>query len=77
MIRYRSAIWTSAGRCGRPELEDAVAAAQMAMTEASEAVLDGFQIQTEAKVIRYPERYMDERGREMWTTVWEIMKELV
>ena len=60
-----------------PELEDAVAAAQMAMTKASEAVLDGFQIQTEAKVIRYPERYMDERGREMWTTVWEIMEELV
>ncbi len=57
------------------ELEDAVAETQLAMAEASEVVLNGVQIRTEAKVIRYPDRYMDERGREMWTTVWEIVRE--
>jgi hypothetical protein len=30
-----------------------------AMDEAARAVLDGFPIQTEAKIVRYPDRYMD------------------
>ena len=46
---------------------------QDAMAEASELVLGGFPLRTDAKVVRYPERYMDERGRPMWEEVCRIM----
>jgi hypothetical protein len=39
------------------------------MRRASEVVLGGFPLRTEAKVVNYPNRYMDERGRKMWDTV--------
>jgi len=37
-----------------------------AMVEASRIVLDGFELGTDAAVVRYPDRYMDKRGRVMW-----------
>jgi len=58
------------------DLEDAVRSAQKAMSDASEVVLDGFRLRTDAKLIRHPERYEDERGREMWKTVWDILSEI-
>jgi hypothetical protein len=39
-------------------------------------VLDGFRLRSEAKMIRHPERYEDERGARMWATVWEILDEI-
>jgi DNA polymerase family A len=39
------------------------------MAEASRAVLDGFEIRTDAKSVKYPDRFMDERGRVMWQKV--------
>lgn len=59
-----------------PELDAAVATAQAAMAEASRIVLAGFELRTEAKLVRYPDRYEDERGRQMWDTVWQIIGEL-
>ena len=44
------------------------------MAEASRAVLDGFELGTDAKVVRYPERYMDKRGEEMWQTVCRLVE---
>jgi len=58
----------------RLELE--VARTQEAMAEASRAVLDGFELRTEAKLFRYPERFADERGAAMWNTVWQIIEEI-
>ena len=58
-------------------LDDAVTVAQTAMAEASTLVLDGFALRAEAYLIRYPDRYADERGQRMWQTVWEIMNEMV
>jgi len=55
------------------ELVDAVAATQAAMSDASAAVLDGFRLRSEAKIVRYPDRYMDERGAVMWETVQGIL----
>jgi len=55
------------------ELEDAVVTAQQAMSDASAAVLAGFRLGSEAKIIRYPDRYMDPRGTKMWETVWSII----
>ena len=32
-------------------------------------VLDGFRLRSDAKIVRWPDRYMDERGREFWGRV--------
>ena len=54
-------------------LEADVQAAQEAMAEASAVVLGGFRLRSDAKLVRFPDRYMDERGKKMWGTVWEIL----
>ena len=48
---------------------DVVFRAQTAMAEASEIVLSGFRLRSDAKVVRWPHRYMDGRGREMWERI--------
>lgn len=58
------------------EIEDVVAATQAAMREASEVVLDGFPLRTDAKIIRSGERYMDGRGVKMWETSQAILAEI-
>jgi hypothetical protein len=58
------------------ELDYAVAATQAAMSDASALVLDGFRLRSDAKIVRYPERYEDERGKEMWARVWNVMAEI-
>ena len=50
-----------------------VAETQRAMRDASELVLPGFPLRTEAKVFRWPERFTDKRGRLMWETVWGLV----
>ena len=55
-------------------IEAAVAETQRAMQEASELVLPGFPLRTDAKIVRHPERYTDERGRRMWETVWSLLE---
>jgi hypothetical protein len=57
-------------------IEDVVVQTQQAMREASELVLPGFPLRAEAKVVRHPDRYMDERGRRMWETVLPLLDEL-
>jgi DNA polymerase-1 len=44
-----------------------------AMTEASRAVLGGFELGTDVHVVRYPHRYMDDRGQVMWDRVNELV----
>jgi DNA polymerase I len=56
-------------------LADDVAAIQAAMAEASRAVPAGFELRSEAKVVRYPDRYTDLRGVKMWDTVMRILDE--
>jgi DNA polymerase I len=46
-----------------------------AMREASRIVLDGFELGTDTKIIRYPDRYMDERGTVMWERVMKLIAE--
>jgi len=48
---------------------------QEAMFEASRIVLDGFELGTDAKIVRYPDRYMDERGSLMWDRVMRLIHE--
>jgi hypothetical protein len=55
------------------DIEDAVERCRSAMEEASRGVLGGFTIRTEAKIVRYPERYSDKRGLAMWNAVAELV----
>lgn len=55
------------------ELDDAVAATQAAMAEASSMVLGGFRLRSDVKIVRYPDRYMDERGAVMWETIQSLL----
>ena len=56
-------------------LDDVVSAVQDQMAEASRLVLDGFVLRSDAYLIRYPDRFADERGRHMWGTVWNVVDE--
>ena len=56
-------------------LDAGVARMQDAMREASRIVLDGFELGTDAKIVRYPDRYMDERGAIMWDRVMKLIDE--
>ena len=58
------------------QLDTQVAAMREAMAEASRAVLDGFELRTDAALIRNPGRYRDARGAAMWATVMELLAEL-
>ena len=55
------------------QIEEVVARTQAVMEEASKIVLDGFPLRTDAKIVRYPERYEDERGQKMWETVMGLL----
>jgi len=57
-------------------IDEAVAETQAAMAEASRIVLDGFELTTDVKIVRYPNRYMDGRGRRMWDEIWQLIEDL-
>ena len=42
------------------------------MKEASSIILGGFELATDVKFVRYPERYMDPRGVHMWNTIMKL-----
>ena len=54
-------------------LEADVERMRQCMVEASRFVLDGFEIRTEAKLIRYPDHYSDPRGERMWREVTALL----
>jgi hypothetical protein len=58
------------------ELDEAVAMTQQAMSDAAYFVLDGFRLRTDAKIVRWPDRYADARGRAMWDAVTEALADL-
>jgi hypothetical protein len=57
-------------------LEHDIAPMQAAMAQASRIILDGFELRTEAKPVRYPDRFVDPRGKHMWETVQQLMGDL-
>ena len=58
------------------ELESGLAKAQHLMRQASRAVLGDFELGSDAKVVCYPDRYMDERGQVMWDTVTGLIRQI-
>jgi hypothetical protein len=82
MLRIASILLTEAGiRVCAPvhdallieapleELDAAIATTKSLMQEASRIVLDGFELGSDVKEVRYPDRYMDKRGAVMWNKV--------
>lgn len=58
------------------QIETKVAEARELMKKASEAVLNGFKVRTDYKIVRHPDRYEDEKGKAMWDKVTQAMKEI-
>jgi hypothetical protein len=58
------------------EIKDIVAGMKEVMGEASELVLPGFPLRSEAKIIRYPSRYSDPRGERMWRIISGLLEDL-
>jgi hypothetical protein len=56
-------------------VEEDVARTEGFMREASRIVLAGFELRTEAKIVKFPDRYMDKRGRKMWDEVLRLVTE--
>jgi hypothetical protein len=54
-------------------LEADVERMRQAMAEASRIVSNGFELGTDVKIVRYPDRYMDERGTVMWDRVMKLI----
>ena len=56
-------------------LEADVATTRAAMVEASRLVLDGFEIRTDVKIVRYPDRWTDRRGAVMWRRIMSLIEQ--
>ncbi len=56
-------------------LDATVEKAQALMKEASAIVLDGFELRSDAKLVRYPDRFMDKRGAVMWGKVTALLRQ--
>ena len=56
-------------------LDEDVAAMRAAMREASSVVLAGFELGTDVKTVRHPDRYEDGRGARMWAVVMGLIGE--
>jgi DNA polymerase family A len=54
-------------------LDTDVARMRNAMREASQIVLNGFELRTDTFVVRHPDRFMDERGTVMWQRVMRLL----
>ena len=46
------------------------------MAAASREILDGFEVRTDLKVVRYPDRLMEPEGRAMWDKVMTLLEEV-
>jgi len=54
-------------------IEADVAVMQEIMRRASRVVLGGHELRTDATIVRYPDRYSDKRGLEIWADVLGLL----
>jgi len=55
------------------EIGAAVGATQAILREASAIVLDGFEVTSEAKIVRHPDRFLEPKGIPMWNRVMALL----
>jgi hypothetical protein len=53
---------------------EAAAETQECMARASEAVLGGFRLRSDVEIIRYPDRFRDERGVKFWCQIMAVLE---
>jgi len=55
-------------------IQEIVSTTQLCMREASTIILNGFELESDVKVVTYPDRYMDEdRGVQFWNNVMSLI----
>ena len=54
-------------------LDDDMAEMRDIMSKAGRVVTGGLDIRTDAEVVKFPHRYMDERGKRMWDKVITLL----
>jgi DNA polymerase I len=54
------------------DIDAAVTTARAAMEEASREVLDGHTVPVDAEIVRWPDRYRPEKGRDIWERVLRL-----
>ena len=54
------------------DIDQQVQKSQVIMKNVSGILLNGFHLETDVKIVRYPDRYMDERGAAMWNRVMRL-----
>lgn len=57
-------------------INDDVAAMREIMSKAGRAITSGLDVRTDVKIARWPARYMDPRGIDMWDTVMTLLERL-
>jgi hypothetical protein len=57
-------------------LDQEIARMQDCMREASRVVLHGFELFTDMKVIRFPDRFSSSKGESMWNLVMRLLQEI-
>jgi hypothetical protein len=57
------------------DLEETVMATKSFMAQASATVLDGFDLRTKVKLVRWPDRYSDPRGAAVWNAVEKVLSD--
>lgn len=57
-------------------INQVVSEAQSAMREASAIVLNGFELETDAEVVCFPDRYSVKRGADMWAIVMNVLQKI-
>ncbi len=58
------------------KIDSSAAAMREIMSKAGRAVAGGLDVRTDVKTARWPDRYMDDRGRAMWDTVMALLERL-
>jgi len=59
------------------ELDSTIAKTQELMAEAGRVILNGFELRTDVDIVRYPDRYMDGRGKKMWEIITKLAEQPV
>jgi len=57
-------------------INDVAAATQECFVKAARDVLDGFELRSEAKIVKYPDRFEDEDGIETWNEIMQLLDEI-
>ena len=58
------------------DIETEVLRMQAEMARASRIVLEGFELKSDVETVRHPDRYIPEKGADMWTRVQGLLQEL-